>query len=172
MSDRNIVRIVMVVVALLLVPLVAMQVADQVAWGPFDFVVAGGLALCAILAYELLRRTTRNLAYHAGAGAAMAAAFFLVWINVVVGMISNAGNHGNLIYGGVLVVGLLGAVLARFRAKGMARALFATALAQGLVAVIIQVKGWQSPLLLNWMFAFVWLGSAALFQHASDMDRA
>ena len=162
----------MVVVALLLVPLVAMQFADQVAWEPFDFVVAGGLALCAILAYELLRRTTGNLAYHAGAGAAMAAAFFLVWINVAVGMIGDEGNHGNRIYGGVLAVGVLGAVLARFRAKGMARALFATALAQGLAAVIIQVQGWHSPLLLNWMFAFVWLGSAALFQHASDTDAA
>jgi hypothetical protein len=100
----------------------------------------------------------------------MAAAFFLVWINVVVGMIDDAGSHRNLVYGGVLAVGLLGAALARFRAKGMARALFVTALAQGLVAVIIQVKGWPSPLLLNWMFAFVWLGSAALFQHACDTD--
>ncbi|HEV8199835.1 MAG TPA: hypothetical protein VGS03_07435 [Candidatus Polarisedimenticolia bacterium] len=161
----------MVVVALLLVPLVALQFADQMAWGPFDFIVAGGLALCAILAYELLRRTTTNLAYHAGAGAAMAAAFFLVWINLAVGMIGEVGNHSNLLYGGVLAVGLVGAVLARFRAKGMARALFATALAQGLLAVIIQVRGWQSPMLLNWMFAFVWLGSAALFQHACDMDR-
>lgn len=172
MSDRNIVRIVMVVVALLLVPLVAMQFSDQVAWGPFDFVVAGGLALCAIFAYELLRRRTGNLAYHAGAGAATAGAFFLVWVNLAVGMIGEAGNDRNMLYGAVLAVGLLGAFLARFRARGMARALFATALAQGLVCVLIQVKDWQSPLLLNWMFAFVWLGSAALFQHASDMDSA
>ena len=37
---------------------------------------------------------------------------------------------------GVLVVGIIGAIIARFRPQGMARALFATALAQALVAVI------------------------------------
>jgi hypothetical protein len=149
-----------------------MEFTDQVAWGPFEFLVAGGLLLCAVLAYELLRRRATSLAYQAGAGAAVAGAFFLVWVNLAVGMIGAEGSRANLLYGGVLAVGLLGAFLARFRSRGMARALFATALAQALVAVIIQVKGWDSPRLLNWMFAFVWLGSAVLFQHACDTETA
>jgi len=41
-----------------------------------------------------------------------------------------------LMYIGVLAVGIIGALIARFQPHGMARALFATALAQMLVAVI------------------------------------
>ena len=44
-------------------------------------------------------------------------------------------------YVGVLAVGVVGAVIARFRPNGMARALLATALAQALVAVIALIAG-------------------------------
>ena len=39
-------------------------------------------------------------------------------------------------YFGVLAVGFIGAFIARFQPRGMARALFATAVAQALVPVI------------------------------------
>ena len=55
----------------------------------------------------------------------------LVWINLAVGIIGSEDNPANLMYGGVLAVGVAGAVAARFRPGGMARALAATALAQG-----------------------------------------
>jgi hypothetical protein len=49
----------------------------------------------------------------------------------------------------VLAVGLIGAIIACFRPHGMARALFATALAQALVAVIALIFGlglpWSAP---------------------------
>jgi hypothetical protein len=77
-------------------------------------------------------------------------------------------------YGGVLVVGIIGAVIARFRPDGMARALFAAALAQAVVAAIALIAGMQSPvspaieiLGLNGFFAALWLGSAWLFRKAA-----
>jgi hypothetical protein len=77
-------------------------------------------------------------------------------------------------YVGVLAVGLVGALVARFRPGGMARALFATALAQALVAVIaltFQLGAPSSPpaelVLLNGFFVALFLGSALSFRQAA-----
>jgi hypothetical protein len=69
-------------------------------------------------------------------------------------------------YLGVIAVGALGAVMARFRPPGMSRALFAMALAQALVAVIVLVAKLSGTVLLDGCFAAVWVGSALLFQRA------
>ena len=80
--------------------------------------------------------TTSNTAYRSAVGVALAAAFILVWLSLGVGIIGADGDPANLMYFGVLAVGIIGAVIARFQPHGMARALVATALAQALVAVI------------------------------------
>ena len=46
--------------------------------------------------------------------------------------------------GGVLAVRSIGTLVARFQPQGMACALFATTLAQALVAVIALIAGWGS----------------------------
>ena len=72
---------------------------------------------------------------------------------------------------GVLAIGLVGAVVARFRPEGMARALFATALDQELVAVIALTAGVGSAtdiLGLTVSFAGLWLLSAGLFRNAAQ----
>ena len=115
----------------LLLPLAAMQVTDEVNWGAGDFAVAGALVLGVGVTYELAARATGNGAYRAAVAVALAAAFILVWISLAVGVIGSEGDPANLMYGGVLAVGIVGAVLARGRPRGMARALLATALAAG-----------------------------------------
>jgi hypothetical protein len=75
----------------------------------------------------------------------------------------------------VLAVGIIGAVIARFQPRGMAHALFATAIAQTLVAVVALIAGeHQSPagsvaeiLGLNGIFVALFLGSAGLFRRAA-----
>ena len=84
-------------------------------------------------------------------------------------------DAANLMFGGVLAVGIIGAIIARFQADGMARVLFATALAQGLVAVIALIAGLGSAgpiwprdiLVLTGFFAALWLMSAWLFRTAA-----
>ena len=118
---------------------------------------------------------TSNNAYRAAVGVALAAAFILVWMNLAVGIIGNEDNPANLMYGGVLAVGLIGAVIARFRPDGMSRALVATALAQTLVGVIALIAGWGSTganwpqviVFLTLFFAALWLVSAWLFRKAA-----
>ena len=113
----------------------------------------------------------------------MAASLLLVWINLAVGIIGSENNPANLMYFGVIFVGVIGAGIARFRARGMARALFATAFAQALVPVIAlligrsQASALQEPpglagvLALNAFFVLLFVVSALLFRHAGSTAR-
>ena len=160
---------------ILLLPLFAMKVTDQVVWDVADFAFFGALLVGAGGTYELAARKTGKIAYRAAVGVALAAAFLLVWVNGAVGVIGTEGDDANLMYGGVLAVGIIGAIIARFQPDGMARALFATALAQALVAVIVLIAGlasagpiWrQDILMLTGFFAALWLMSAWLFRKAA-----
>jgi hypothetical protein len=164
-----------VVAIILLLPLVAMQFSDDVKWGVFDFIVAGVLLIGTGLTYELAVRMRGDTAYRIAAGIALAAALLLIWINLAVGIIGNEENPANLSYFGVLAVGIIGAMIARLQPQGMARALFATALAQALVGVIALFAGWGSTgpiwpmdvLGATGFFAVLFVASALLFQQAA-----
>jgi hypothetical protein len=149
---------------LLLLPLVAMQFTDEVVWGPEDFIAFGAMLAGACGTYELAARKSGNRAYRAAVGVAVAAAFFLVWVNLAVGIIGTEGNPANLMFAGVLAVGIAGAVTARFKPLGMAYALVATAAAQALVAAIALAAGWGSIFALTGFFVALWLISAWLFR--------
>jgi hypothetical protein len=153
---------------LLLLPLLAMQFSNEVAWDLADFMVFGTLLFGACGTYELAIRVTNNNAYRAGVAVALITAFLLIWMNLAVGMIGREDNPANLMYGGVLVTGVIGAIIARFRAHGMAHALYATALAQALVAVIALIVGWGYTLILTGLFVALWLTSARLFRKAAS----
>ena len=110
---------------------------------------------------------TGKTAYRSAAGVALVAAFSLVWVNSAVGVIGSDGDLANLMDIGVLAVGIVGAIIARFQPHGMTRALSATALGQALVGVIAVVAGLGSPrsppreiLMLNGFFVALWVGSA------------
>jgi GNAT superfamily N-acetyltransferase len=151
---------------MLLLPLFAMQVTDEVDWGVADFAIFGAMLAGAGGTFELAVRMTGDNAYRAAVGVALAAAFILVWMNLAVGIIGTEENPANLMYGGVLAVGIIGAVIARFQPHGMARALVATALAQALVAVIAVIAGLGYTFILTGFFVALWLLSAWLFRKA------
>jgi hypothetical protein len=160
---------------LLLLPLIAMQFTHEVNWDETDFIVFGAMLVGACGAYELATRMTGNTAYRAAVGVAVVAAFLLIWINLAVGIIGSEDNPANLMYGGVLAVGIIGAVIGRFEPHGMVRALVGMALAQALVAVLALIFRWGSHgenwppviVVLNGFFAALWLGSAWLFRRAA-----
>jgi hypothetical protein len=164
---------------MLLVPLLAMQVTDDVNWTAADFVVAGVIILGAGIPFELAVRKTGNAAYRAGVGVALAAGLLLVWVNGAVGIIGSEDNDANLMYFGVLAVGIIGAIIARLQPGGMARVLSATALAQALVAVVALVAGLGATeppgplgiLILNGFFVALFGGSASLFRRAAQAER-
>jgi hypothetical protein len=166
---RSVVGVALATAFILLIPLLAAP-----AWSLADFVIAGALIFGTGLTYVLAARKAGNIAYRSAVGVALAAAFILVWVNLAVGVIGTSGDPANLMYIGVLAVGIIGAIIARFQPHGMARALFATALAQMLVAVIALIFGlgsWSPPgalgiLILNGFFVSLFVGSALLFRYA------
>ncbi len=174
MKNKNIIGIALAVAFILLLLLLANQIFDEVVWDLADFAFVGALLVGAGLTYELAARKTGNFAYRAAVVVALAAASILVWVNAAVGIIGDEGDLANLMYFGVLAVGFIGAIIARFQPHGMARALFATALAQALVTVIALIAELGSPwsgtgeiLISNGFFIALWVGSALLFRRTS-----
>lgn len=129
---------------------------------------------------------SEGTAYRVATGIALTAALVLFWINAAVGIIGD--GPVNLMYAGVPFVGFVGAFIARFQPRGMAPALFATAVAQMLVPVIALViwKAGGPDLLLdpdsphppfhpgiapvfglNAAFAMMWIASALVFRKAA-----
>jgi len=165
------VRVWIPVVIVSFVPLLAMQLSDEVVWDLADFLVFAALLFGVGLTIEWTVRKTGSTAYRSAVGFALVAAFLLIWVNGAVGIIGSENNGANLMYAGVLAIGFIGAIIARFQAYGMARAILATALAQVLVAAIALMGGMSSSgpfwpkdmFLFTGFFTALWVGSACLF---------
>lgn len=165
---------------LLLLPAVAMRFTAEVDWSGADFVVMGAMLATACGLYELGAWLSGNMAYRAAFGIAVATGFLTVWVNLAVGMFGSEDDPLNLMFGGVLLVAATGALLARFRARGLAWAMGATAAAQLLAAGIGMALGLATgadgqagaPLgreaFLTACFALPWLASALLFRNAAE----
>jgi len=163
------------VAALLLVlPLVAMQFTDEVAWNGADFIVFGTMLAVAYGIFELTARMTGSITYRAAVGVAVATAFLLIWVNLAVGFLGNEDNSANLMFGGVLATTIVGSIIARFWPADMAKAMYATTAAQVLAGVIALAAGLGSGgsdglyevVMGTSLFATLWLVSARLFRKA------
>jgi hypothetical protein len=152
-----------------------MQLSDEWNWTPLDFVFAGLILFGTGLTYELVARKGGTIAYRAAVGIACAAGLVLVWINAAVGIIGDE-DLANAMYFGVLVVGFIGAFMARFEPRGMSRTLFAMAVAQTLVPLVALTwipeerfaPGVLPVMGLNAVFVALWVVSALLFRHAAE----
>ena len=123
----------------------------------------------------MAERVESKVMYRTAAGIAVMAALILIWLSLGVGIIGADGDPANLLYGGVLAIGIVGAVAARFRAEGMARVLAAMAAAQVVVGGLALAGGWGRDS-TNWpldilgltaFFVVLWLLSAWLFRRAA-----
>lgn len=171
---KRIINIAIVTALILLVPLIAMQFTAEVNWDLFDFVFMGALIFGTGLAYELVARKGGAAAYRAGVGFALAASFLLIWMNGAVGIIGSEDNPANLLYAGVFAVLLIGAAIVRLEARGMARTLIATAIAQALVPVVALIiwrpdfsPGVIGVFVLNAFFVVLFVLSAVFFRRAA-----
>lgn len=161
-------------VGLLTVPAVA-----NWPWSAADFIVAGAMFALVGGTFELAVRASGNLAYRSGAAIAIATAFFLVWINLAVGIIGSEDNPLNLMFFGVIAAALVGSIAARFAAAGMARAMTIAASLQGLIGLAVflldlgrgEPPGTVGLLLLIEFFAATWLLSAWCFRKAATQQR-
>jgi hypothetical protein len=99
---RAAVRVALVTAFILLLPLVAMQITDEVDWTVTDFAIAGALVGGTGLLLERAARKPRNIAYRAVAAAIGVAA-------IVLGESDDA--PGLVLFGGLLIVGTIALAL-------------------------------------------------------------
>lgn len=174
MKKKDWLIVVLAPFAVLLIPLVGNSVVEGWNWQWNDFVFAYVVFAGVALIYRLLAtRTFANLAYKLGAALAVLAGFLIFWFTAAVQIIGDE-NPANVLYGVVLLVGLGGVALARFRPTGMANAAFASAAATLLVPTIAFIfwpadfsPGVAKVFVLNGIFAAMFIVSALLFRHAA-----
>jgi hypothetical protein len=166
---KTILRVALVALGLLMVPLVASRLVDGWHWNAGSFVIVYLLFFATGMAYSVSARNMDAGSYKAGVAVALVAGFALGWSNMV--HVADSGNSANLAYYGVLVIGLVGASLARLQARGLARTLFAMAATLALIAVML--PSGAPPILArnmaigHGMLVVLFTASALLFRHAS-----
>ena len=157
-------------VALLLLPLIAMQFTSEVVWGPFDFLVMGVMLAAVCFGFDLLARQSGRFPYRVGAAVAVLGCFLLVWVNLAVGFIGEEYNPANLMFAALLATFFVGAFVTRMKAAGMARLMFAMAAIQGAIAIIALAIGetdTRGIAIGTAIFLPIWLLSALLFRKAA-----
>lgn len=92
MHNKNIIRIALGTAFILMIPLVAMQFTDEVAWDLADFVIIGALLLGTGLMYELITRKVSNIKHRSAIGVALVVALLYIWAELAVGIFTNWGS--------------------------------------------------------------------------------
>ena len=178
--QRQMIYVALGTASILLTPLIAMQFTDEVNWNLVDFLVMGVLLLGTGLTFVLISRSSDSIQYRIAVGVAVTAGLLLVWMNLAVGIIGSEDNPANLMYIGVLAIAIIGSLTARFSALGMARTMFATAIAQILVPVIALIfwmpainepPGILGVFILNLFFTVLFIGSSLLFRSVAKSNK-
>jgi hypothetical protein len=85
-TNKGILTVLAVTAALLLVPLVAMQLTGEVVWTLSDFVAAGILIAGTGLAFVFATRKISTTWGKARVGAGLALLFLIIWVELAVGI--------------------------------------------------------------------------------------
>jgi hypothetical protein len=128
-------RVALVALGLLMVPLVASRVTPGWNWPPRAFVLVYVLFFGTGMAYALIARKMGVWTYKAGVGVALVTGFALGWSTMV--QTADSGHPERLWFLSVLVVGFIGACLARLKAPGLAWTLFAMAATLAVIALLL-----------------------------------
>jgi hypothetical protein len=158
--------------ALLLTPLVMMQISDEWHWTIGSFLFAGVAIGGVGLLYELAERASGNRAYRAGVAVALVTSFLSVWATIV----RDDGNGIGFFL--VILAAATGAFSAWFRPAGMARTMLGVAAMQALLGMAIATaptttsmpEGAVKAMLSGGFFTVLWLASATLFHAAAKAN--
>ena len=175
---KELVLILLITASLLIIPLSAMLFTNEVNWTASDFFAAWIMLSIAGLAYRSMTRRMERIEYKAAAAIAAAASLFLLWSNLAVGIIGNEDNPANWLYIIVLAVEIIGVIISNFDSGKMARALFATAIAQAFVPVIAFIF-WRSSfeseifivLAANAFFVLLFASAGVLFLRSQGSQK-
>ncbi len=140
---------------ILFIPFIVMQFSNEVDWSLFDFIFADVFIFGIGSIYKLLTRKKENIIYRIATGLFLISILMIIWINGAVGILGTEGNPANFLYGGVILTGIFGSLIAQFKPKGMAITLFSMAVVQLLVPVIAFII-WKPETLTREQFLYTW----------------
>jgi hypothetical protein len=165
---KMVLRVALGALAALMGPLVASQFVEGWNWPAGAFVRVYVLFFATGMAFVLIARRMGVWSYKAGAGLALLAGLGLAWSTMV--QTADSEHPERLWYLSVLVVGLLGAMLARLRAEGLAITLFAMAAVLVLIAAVLPSGGppdmARNMAIGHGVYAALFTTSGLLFRHA------
>lgn len=173
--SKSILRAAIVTGLILLIPLVA-----GFPWTLGDFMVAGALLFSTGLAFALATSTGPNTTYRIAAGLTIVTAFLLTWANLAVGILGSGPNPANLMYGGMILVGIIAVILGGFKPVSMSRTMFGMAAGQVLIPVIALIifqfqrvpgEEFERTALvfgITGFFTALWVVSGLLFRRAGS----
>lgn len=158
---------------LLCIPFVAMQFTNEVNWSIADFIIMAVLIFVTGLSYVLLTRSSADILNRIAFALAIGSTFFLVWVNLAVGLIGSGPNAANLMYIGIVAIVIVGTFLSRFTPKEMERVMFTASIALVLFIVIqLLAKMYEYPgssvreiIGVNTFFAILFAVPGLLFRY-------
>lgn len=161
-------RVALGALAVWMVPVVAAQFVEGWHWGIGGFARVYVLFFLVGMAIALISRRMGVWSYKAAVGMSLLAGFALGWSTMV--QVADSDHPERLWYLSVLVVGIMGAGLARLRAPGLAWTLFAMAAVLALISAI-QPSGAPPDMALRMaighvVFVGMFTASGLLFRHA------
>lgn len=177
-TSRSILILAAFTAGVLLIPLIAMQFTTEVNWTFSDFLIAGTGISAAGLCYLFLRERAPNYSYRLASGFAIFSGLLLLWVNGAVGLIGSENNPFNMWYGAVLLTGIAGALMSRFKAEYMSYVMIAMALVQGIITSAALLVGQQYDTVatvpeilgVNGFFITLYLVSAFMFLQAHRQE--
>lgn len=163
-------------VAVLTLPVIAMQITSEVQWGPDDFVLAALLLGSTLALFEIALVLSPDVRYRAAAAVALGTSVLLLWAIGAVGIVGDEGDQADRAYLALVVGCAVGALVARYRASGMALVMTGTAALQvaigiGIVAMGLGVGSSSWPFAVigaTILFAALWGLAAYLFAQAAN----
>lgn len=161
-------RVAMGALAVWMVPLVASQFVEDWHWGVGGFVRVYFLFFLTGMVIALIAGRMGVWSYKAGVAVALVTGLALGWSTMV--QVADSGHPERLWYHSVLVVGVIGAGLARLKAPGLAWTLLAMAATLAMIAVTLP-SGAPPDMALRMAighgaFVVLFTASGLLFRHA------
>lgn len=86
MKNERFIIFLAIAVAILLIPLIAMQFTNEVDWDIFDFAIMGFLLLGTATVCEIVLRLVKSIKYRILICGVVLLAFFLIWAELAVGI--------------------------------------------------------------------------------------
>ena len=149
-----------------------MRFTGEDAWTAFDFVVFSVMVGAVCAGFELAMRLSNQWTYRLGAIMSVMGGFLMVWANLAVGIIGNEEDPRNLMFYGVLLIGVVGALVTKFNARGLTWTVRTMAAAQVVIFLVSALLDWALLPVFTVFYVSLWVIAGELFKKSINTKRS